>query len=136
MIGELFGELARSLFSTVGSFLVGFALLGLILIGRATFSFIALMRWIGRLGSVVGREDRGGARSVAGAWAKARELEREKEAQRSRTRRRSSRGPPSGDGDDPRAGAIRAGRRADSRQRSRRAVRASSAASGAARPRS
>ena len=29
--GELFGEVLRSLFSTVGSYLVGFALLGLIL---------------------------------------------------------------------------------------------------------
>ena len=82
MIGELFGELARSLFSTIGSFLVGFALLGLILIGRATFSFIALLRWIARLGSVSAEKTAGGARSVAGAWAKARELEREKEAQR------------------------------------------------------
>ena len=50
MVGELFGEIARSLFSTVGSFLVGFALVGLILIGRASFSFIALMRAIARLG--------------------------------------------------------------------------------------
>ena len=82
MIGELFGELARSLFSTVGSFLVGFALLGLILIGRATFSFIALVRWVGRLGTVSAEKTAIGARSVAGAWAKARELDREKEAQR------------------------------------------------------
>ena len=28
LVGELFGEIARSLFSTVGSFLVGFALVG------------------------------------------------------------------------------------------------------------
>jgi S-DNA-T family DNA segregation ATPase FtsK/SpoIIIE len=82
MIGELFGELARSLFSTVGSFLVGFALLGLILIGRATFSFIALVRWVGRLGTVSAEKTAVGARSVAGAWAKARELDREKEEQR------------------------------------------------------
>ena len=84
IIGELFGELARSLFSSIGSFLVGFALLGLILIGRASFSFIALLRWIARVGSVSAGKTADGARSVAGAWAKARELEREKEAERRR----------------------------------------------------
>src|SRR5260370_6002837 len=46
--GELFGELGRSLFSIAGSFLVGFACLGLILIGRAAFSFIALSRFVVR----------------------------------------------------------------------------------------
>src|ERR1700722_11912676 len=51
LIGELFGEVARSLFSTAGSFLVGFACLGLILIGRATFSFIAFTRMLGRVGT-------------------------------------------------------------------------------------
>jgi DNA segregation ATPase FtsK/SpoIIIE, S-DNA-T family len=44
LAGELFGELLRSLFSTAGSFLIGSALLALILIGRATFSFIALLQ--------------------------------------------------------------------------------------------
>jgi S-DNA-T family DNA segregation ATPase FtsK/SpoIIIE len=96
MIGELFGELARSLFSTVGSFLVGFALLGLILIGRATFSFIALVRWVGRLGTVSAEKTAFGARSVAGAWAKARELDREKEAQRRKDDEPIIAGPPSG----------------------------------------
>ena len=96
MIGELFGELARSLFSTIGSFLVGFALLGLILIGRATFSFIALLRWIARLGSMSAEKTAGGARSVAGAWAKARELEREKDAQRKKDDEPLIAGAPSG----------------------------------------
>jgi S-DNA-T family DNA segregation ATPase FtsK/SpoIIIE len=96
MVGELFGELARSLFSTVGSFLVGFALLGLILIGRATFSFIALCRWLGRLGSVSAEKTATGARSVAGAWAKARELDREKEAQRRKDDEPLIAGPASG----------------------------------------
>jgi S-DNA-T family DNA segregation ATPase FtsK/SpoIIIE len=39
-VGLLFGELFASLFSTVGSFLVGGTAVGLILIGRASFSFI------------------------------------------------------------------------------------------------
>jgi DNA segregation ATPase FtsK/SpoIIIE, S-DNA-T family len=96
MVGELFGELARSLFSTVGSFLVGLALLGLILIARATFSFIALVRWVGRLGSASAEKTAHGARSVAGAWAKARELDREKEEQRRRDEEPLIAGPASG----------------------------------------
>src|SRR5262249_29694690 len=51
LVGETFGELARSLFSTIGSFLVGFACLGLLLIARASFSFIAMMHAIGRFGA-------------------------------------------------------------------------------------
>ncbi|MDB4944772.1 MAG: Cell division protein FtsK [Labilithrix sp.] len=97
MIGELFGELARSLFSTIGSFLVGFALLGLILIGRATFSFIALLRWIARFGTTAAQSTAGAGRSVAGAWAKARELERENEAQRRREAEPHITAAPSGD---------------------------------------
>ena len=41
-VGELFGELARALFSTAGSLLVGVSILGLLLIARTGFSFIAL----------------------------------------------------------------------------------------------
>lgn len=82
LVGELFGELARSLFSTVGSFLVGFALIGLILIGRASFSFIALMHWLARLGTVSASRTANGARTVADAWRTARELEREQAEQR------------------------------------------------------
>lgn len=78
MVGELFGELARSLFSTAGSFLVGFALLGLILIGRASFSFIALMRWLAQVGRSFVRWTRATTQRVARAWKEARELERER----------------------------------------------------------
>ncbi len=82
-IGELFGELARSLFSTVGSFLVGFACLGLILISRAAFSFIALVQRIGRVGARGAMGTAAGARSVAEAWRAARQLEQEgKDAER------------------------------------------------------
>ncbi|MBX3213278.1 MAG: DNA translocase FtsK 4TM domain-containing protein [Labilithrix sp.] len=76
LVGELFGEIARSLFSTAGSFLVGFALVGLILIGRASFSFIALMRTLARIGRLVVTRFRGATESIAAAWKKARELER------------------------------------------------------------
>jgi S-DNA-T family DNA segregation ATPase FtsK/SpoIIIE len=79
MIGELFGEIGRSLFSTIGSFLVGFACLGLLLIARASFSFIAMMNSLGRLGAQGARGTADGARSVADAWRTAREIEREKQ---------------------------------------------------------
>ena len=75
-VGELFGEVGRSLFSTIGSFLVGFACLGLILIGRASFSFIALMRWLARFGAKGAAGTAMGARNVAEAWKTARELDR------------------------------------------------------------
>jgi S-DNA-T family DNA segregation ATPase FtsK/SpoIIIE len=78
VVGELFGEIARSLFSTIGSFLVGFACLGLLLIARASFSFIALMNWIGQLGAKGARGTADGARQVTEAWRAAREIEREK----------------------------------------------------------
>jgi DNA segregation ATPase FtsK/SpoIIIE, S-DNA-T family len=74
-VGELFGELLRSLFSTAGSFLVGFALLGLILIARATFSFIALLQAAARVGEHSAGATKNGARSLAGAWQRAREME-------------------------------------------------------------
>src|SRR5450432_147596 len=40
-VGLLFGELIREAFSTLGSFLVASTIVGLILIGRSSFSFIA-----------------------------------------------------------------------------------------------
>ncbi|MFO0671030.1 MAG: DNA translocase FtsK 4TM domain-containing protein [Polyangiaceae bacterium] len=62
LVGELFGELSRSLFSTVGSFIVGFAILGLIPTGRAAFSFIALMRYLADFGARGARGTAAGAR--------------------------------------------------------------------------
>ncbi len=81
LVGELFGELFRSLFSTVGSFLVGFAALGIILIVRATFSFIALVNGVGRIGRTGAERTAAGARQVASAWRAAREVERQKAEQ-------------------------------------------------------
>ncbi len=77
-IGELFGELMRSLFSTIGSFLIGFACLGLILIVRAVFSFIALMHVVGRLGQKSAEGTAKGAKTALDAWKTARNIEREK----------------------------------------------------------
>ncbi len=75
-VGLLFGELMRELFSTIGSFLVGPTIVGLILIGRASFSFIAwshrVLSWLARawarLVVACGR--------LRGAWGQARDLRR------------------------------------------------------------
>jgi S-DNA-T family DNA segregation ATPase FtsK/SpoIIIE len=79
LVGELFGELARSLFSTAGSFLVGLASLGLVLIGRAAFSFIAFARLVARLVARVAAWAVAATRAVAEAWRQARALELERE---------------------------------------------------------
>jgi S-DNA-T family DNA segregation ATPase FtsK/SpoIIIE len=76
--GELFGEVLRSLFSTVGSYIIGLTVIGLILIGRASFSFIAWVERAGRGTEVAATKARNGARAVAGAWAQARDIERER----------------------------------------------------------
>jgi DNA segregation ATPase FtsK/SpoIIIE, S-DNA-T family len=75
-VGMLFGELSRQAFSTLGSFLVGLTCVGLILIGRSSFSFIEWCQrtsdWsallLKRLGALL--------RHVLGAWVKARALRR------------------------------------------------------------
>jgi len=78
VVGELFGELARSLFSTAGSFLVGFACLGLLLIGRAAFSFIALARLVARFGARAALWIAEASRALREAWQQARALEHER----------------------------------------------------------
>ncbi len=76
-VGLLFGELMRGMFSTVGSFLVGGTVVGLILIGRASFSFIGVCQraWV-MANTLFGR-----ARTASGraghAWLEARELRKE-----------------------------------------------------------
>jgi DNA segregation ATPase FtsK/SpoIIIE, S-DNA-T family len=75
-VGMLFGELSRQAFSTLGSFLVGLTCVGLILIGRSSFSFIEWCKrssdWsallVQRLMAMLG--------ALHGAWLKARALRR------------------------------------------------------------
>ena len=82
-VGELFGELGRGLFSTVGSYIVGGTIVGLILIGRATFSFIEATRRVREVASDVSVRGASGARALASAWATARAIEAErKESER------------------------------------------------------
>lgn len=83
MIGDLFGEVLQGLFSTVGSFLIGLTVVALILVERATFSFIEAAQrfqaWVGRTRARL----RGGVGTVSAAWARAREVERGREPDRS-----------------------------------------------------
>lgn len=76
-VGLFFGELMRGLFSTPGSFLVGTTGIGLIFIGRSSFSFI---EWCGRavafyrasLAALVR-----GARGLRDIWVRASEVRAE-----------------------------------------------------------
>ncbi len=78
IVGELFGEIARGLFSTVGSFLIGLTAVGLILIERATFSFIDVAQRfesaVARLRGYMSRS----ANKVAQAWSLSRVADRER----------------------------------------------------------
>ncbi|MBI5538075.1 MAG: DNA translocase FtsK [Deltaproteobacteria bacterium] len=76
LVGELFGELMRSLFSTVGSYIIGLTAVGLILIARASFSFIALARRASSGTGVAAHTAAAGLRSIGQAWSAARDLER------------------------------------------------------------
>jgi len=75
-IGELFGELLRALFSTVGTFLVGITTIALVLIARAAWSFIEFANRTGETTAKVASRAAAGAKGVAEAWNQAREMER------------------------------------------------------------
>jgi S-DNA-T family DNA segregation ATPase FtsK/SpoIIIE len=82
-VGELFGELLRGLFSTIGSYIIGLTVVALILVGRATFSFIDWAQRVQRAAAGAGARGAGGVRALAGAWIAAREIDqRQKEKQR------------------------------------------------------
>jgi S-DNA-T family DNA segregation ATPase FtsK/SpoIIIE len=83
--GELFGEVLRALFSTLGSYIIGLTIIGLILIGRASFSFIAWVERAERGTGAAAAKAKEGAKAVAGAWAMARDLERERAEKERRT---------------------------------------------------
>lgn len=76
LVGELFGELMRSLFSTAGSYIIGLTAVGLILIARASFSFISLARKAGQGTGAAAHTAASGLRNLQQAWSAARDLER------------------------------------------------------------
>lgn len=77
-VGELFGELMRSLFSTVGSYIIGLTAIMLILIARASFSFISFTRKAGATTGAVAGKAADGARALRDAWGRAKDIERKR----------------------------------------------------------
>jgi S-DNA-T family DNA segregation ATPase FtsK/SpoIIIE len=75
-VGMLFGELSREAFSTLGSFLVGLTCVGLILIGRSSFSFIEWCRRASDWSALLLQKLVGWLLQVRDAWSKARALRR------------------------------------------------------------
>lgn len=78
-VGLLFGELMREAFSTLGSFLVALTIVGLILIGRASFSFIAGCQRTLELLRLVAARLEALLRRTTSAWSEARKLRGENE---------------------------------------------------------
>ena len=89
-VGLLFGELMRELFSSAGSFLVGSTAVGLILIGRSSFSFIEACHRTLALLEAVALRLASWSRRLGGAWREARALRR---AERDRAPRIETRDP-------------------------------------------
>jgi DNA segregation ATPase FtsK/SpoIIIE, S-DNA-T family len=78
-VGMVFGELMRGLFSAPGSYLVGATAVGLILIGRSSFSFIRACRRAGELFELLAKKLLELSRRLALAWREARVLRREQQ---------------------------------------------------------
>ncbi len=77
-VGELFGEVLRALFSTIGSYIIGLTVVGLILVGRATFSFIEWVKKAERAFIALCERVSAWTRALVAAWSTAREIDREK----------------------------------------------------------
>ena len=73
-VGLLFGELMREAFSTLGSFLVSLTVVGLILIGRASFSFITGCQRALELLRLLALRIEALFRRTTSAWSEARKL--------------------------------------------------------------
>ena len=78
-VGLLFGELMREAFSTLGSFLVALTIVGLILIGRASFSFIAGCQRALELLRLLALRLEALFKRTTSAWSEARKLRGEHE---------------------------------------------------------
>ncbi len=74
-VGELCGEVLRSLFSTIGSYIIGLTVVALILIGRASWSFIEELRRIARWLTLLSEKGGDGLRALSKAWMEARALD-------------------------------------------------------------
>lgn len=77
-VGLFFGEMMRALFSTPGSFLVGVTGIGLILIGRSSFSFITWCERLARFARSLWLRLHAAVRRLESAWREAWQLRRER----------------------------------------------------------
>ena len=78
-VGELFGEVARALFSQVGSYIIGLTVVALILIGRATFSFIDWVKRAERAAVALAERLSAWARALVAAWTTARDIDQQRD---------------------------------------------------------
>jgi S-DNA-T family DNA segregation ATPase FtsK/SpoIIIE len=79
LVGELFGEVLRTLFSTIGSYIIGLTIVALILVGRATFSFIEWVKRLERTFVLLGERGAFGLKALVSAWATAREIDKKRD---------------------------------------------------------
>ncbi len=80
-VGELFGEVARALFSQIGSYIIGLTVVALILIGRAAFSFIEWVKRAERGAVLLAERVSAWARALLAAWTTARDLDQQRDEQ-------------------------------------------------------
>lgn len=83
-VGLFFGELMRGLFSAPGSFLVGLTGIGLILIGRSSFSFIEWCEKAGVLYRLVVEKVARSLAAIRNVWLRASEVRAQEAALRAR----------------------------------------------------
>ncbi len=82
VLGEVCGEVLRSLLGLAGAYVVGISVLLVTLVLRTTISVVAVARWLGLGTRRAGTTLWDGLRALWEAWREARELERaEREAQ-------------------------------------------------------
>src|SRR5512132_3042803 len=80
-VGELFGEVARALFSQIGSYIIGLTAVALILIGRATFSFIEWVKRVERGAVILAERLSAWTRALLAAWTTARAIDQQRDEQ-------------------------------------------------------
>ena len=80
-VGELFGEVARALFSQIGSYIIGLTAVALILIGRATFSFIEWVKRVERGAVILAERLSAWMRALLAAWTTARAIDQQRDEQ-------------------------------------------------------
>ena len=84
MVGELFGEVARTLFSQIGSYIIGLTVVSLILIGRATFSFIEVVKRVERGAVLLAERVSTWMRALIAAWTTARAIDQQRDEKQRR----------------------------------------------------